>query len=150
MSFGVMQEFYTSNEPFTSKPGGIAAIGTTCTGLMYLTMPVYLFTFQRYPGFRQIALYASLPAVAVALIGASFANTVPQLLVTQGIIYAIAGNALVMPSINYINEWFVRKKGLAIGIAIAGDGVGGAVMPLVLQALLSAVGFRWVGTACVE
>lgn len=49
-----------------------------------------------------------------------------------------------MPTLNYVNEWFVRKKGLALGISIAGDGVGGVVMPLLLQALLSAVGFRWV------
>ncbi|EME43422.1 hypothetical protein DOTSEDRAFT_25367 [Dothistroma septosporum NZE10] len=143
LSFGVMQEYYASHEPFASDPGGIAAIGTTCTGLMYLTMPVYLVAFQRYPRVRQIALYASLPMVTVALIGASFAESVPQLLVTQGILYAVAGNALVMPSINYINEWFVRKKGLAMGVAIAGDGVGGAIMPLVLHALLSVVGFRW-------
>ncbi|KAK4622274.1 MFS transporter asaE [Fulvia fulva] len=143
LSFGVMQEYYTSNEPFSSKPGGIAAIGTTCTGLMYLTMPVCLFVFQRHPGLRKMAMYVSLPTVAVALVGASFAKTVPQLLVMQGVIYAIAGNALVIPTINYLNEWFVRKKGLAIGVAIAGDGVGGAILPLVLQALLSAVGFRW-------
>lgn len=144
LSFGVLQEYYTTNEPFASHPEGIAAIGTTATGLMYLTMPVFLGLFQRWPRLRQYALWASLPIVAVALIGASFANTVPQLIVCQGIIYAIAGNALVMPSINFINEWFVRKKGLAIGVAIAGDGTGGVFMPLILQALLPSVGFRWV------
>ncbi|KAF2206333.1 hypothetical protein CERZMDRAFT_115779 [Cercospora zeae-maydis SCOH1-5] len=143
LSFGVLQEFYTSHEPFSSKPAGIAAIGTTCTGIMYLTMPIFLVAFQRWPRARQYSLWTSLPVVAVALVGASFAETVPQLMVTQGIVYAFAGNALVMPTINYINEWFVRRKGLAIGISIAGDGVGGVVMPLLLQALLSAVGFRW-------
>lgn len=144
LSFGVMQEYYTSNEPFASKPGGIAAIGTTCTGLMYLTMPLFLSAFQRWPRMRQYSMYASLPMVTASLIGASFANTVPQLLACQGIVYALAGNALVMPTINLLNEWFVRKRGLAIGVAIAGDGVGGIVMPLLLQALLGRLGFRWV------
>ncbi|PPJ56763.1 hypothetical protein CBER1_09099 [Cercospora berteroae] len=143
LSYGVLQEYYSTNEPFASKPGGIAAIGTTSTGIMYLTMPVFLGAFQKWPRVRQYSLWASLPLVAVALIGASFSNTVPQLIVCQGIIYAFAGNALVMPTLNYVNEWFVRKKGLALGISIAGDGVGGVVMPLLLQAMLSAVGFRW-------
>ena len=62
----------------------------------------------------------------------------------QGIIYGIAGNALVMPTINLINEWFSQKRGLAIGIAIAGDFAGGVVMPLILQAVLNELGFRWV------
>lgn len=93
-------------------------------------------------------MYVSLPLVITALLGASFAETVPQLLACQGIIYALAGNALVMPTINLLNEWFVRKRGLAIGVAIAGDGVGGIIMPLLLQALLGRLGFRWVGDIC--
>ncbi|KAM3418194.1 hypothetical protein BST61_g6397 [Cercospora zeina] len=143
LSFGVLQEHYTSHQPFSSAPSGIAAIGTTCTGIMYLTMPIFLAAFQRWPRARQYSLRASLPIVAAALTGASFAQTVWQLVLTQGVVYAFAGNALVMPTINYINEWFVRRKGLAIGVSIAGDGVGGVVMPLLLQALLSTVGFRW-------
>ena len=31
-SFGVLQEYYTTHEPFKSQPKGIAAIGTTATG----------------------------------------------------------------------------------------------------------------------
>lgn len=146
LSFGVMQEYYISHEPFASKSGGIAAVGTTCTGVMYLTMPVFLSAFQRWPRARQYSMYASLPMVTLSLVGASFANTVPQLIACQGIIYALAGNALVMPTINLLNEWFVRKKGLAIGISIAGDGFGGIIMPLVLQALLGRLGFRWVSS----
>lgn len=84
--------------------------------------------------------------IAASLIGASFADTVPQLIVCQGAFYGLAGNALVTPTVSLINEWFVRKKGLAIGIAIAGDGVGGVIMPLILETLLSNLGFRWVSS----
>lgn len=143
LSFGILQEYYGSHEPFAGQ-GGIAAIGTTSTGIMYLTMPVFLWGFQRWPKARQWSLWASVPIIAVSLVGASFASTVGQLIACQGIIYAIAGNALVMPTVNLINEWFSAKRGLAIGIAISGDFFGGAVMPLVLQAVLNEVGFRWV------
>jgi hypothetical protein len=149
-SFGVLQEHYTNNPPFSAAPSGIAAIGTTCTGVMYLTMPVFLMAFQRWPNARKYSMWIGAPGAALALVGASFAETVPQLLGCQGVLYGLAGNALVMPTINLINEWFVRRKGFAIGVAIAGDGFGGVVMPLILQALLGRVGFRWVSIGHVK
>lgn len=145
LSFGILQEYYASHEPFASQ-GGIASIGTTSTGIMYLTMPLFLWGFQKWPKARRYSLWVSVPIIAISLVGASFANTVSQLIVCQGIIYGIAGNALVMPTINLINEWFLQKRGLAIGIAISGDFAGGVVMPLILQAVLNEVGFRWVST----
>lgn len=143
-SYGVLQEYYTTHEPFSSHPGGIPAVGTTATGLGYLTMPLFVFMYRRFPRARIISLWTSLPCLAAALIGASFANTVGELIFFQGVLYALAGNALIVPTFTFLDEWFVRRKNLAIGIMWAGDGAGGCAMPLVLNALLSSVGFRWV------
>ena len=115
-SFGVLQEYYTTHEPFSSQPGGIATIGTVATGLMYLLMPVYFAVLQRWPHLRRWSILASLPVVTGSLLGASFAESVTHLIGTQGVLFAIGGNLLVTPTINYLDEWFVRKKGLAIGI----------------------------------
>lgn len=115
-SFGVLQEYYTTHAPLSTKPRGIPAIGTTATGLMYLLMPIYFSVLQRWPVLKKYSTWASLPVVAAALIGASFAKTVPQLVGTQGVLYAIGGNMLVVPTITYLDEWFVKRKGLAIGI----------------------------------
>ncbi len=38
--------------------------------------------------------------------------------------------------------WFDRRRGLALGMALAGVGVGGIVMPLLCQGLISAFGWR--------
>ena len=143
-SFGVLQEYYSTHKPFASRPGGIAAIGTTASGLMYMLMPFYFSAFQRWPQLKRYSTWVSLPLAAAALIGASFAQKVSHLILCQGVLYALAGNALVTPTITYLDEWFVRRKGLAIGIMWAGDGTGGVIMPLLLEALLSRVGFRWV------
>ncbi|KAK5120507.1 hypothetical protein LTR85_006162 [Meristemomyces frigidus] len=147
-SFGVLQEYYMNNEPFASNSNGIPTIGTTATGLMYLLMPIYFYALQRWPVLKKYSTWASLPVVAGALIGASFAQTVPQLIACQGVLYAIGGNMLVTPTITYLDEWFVRRKGLAIGIMWAGDGAGGVIMAIVLQALLSRYGFR-VALRCI-
>lgn len=54
------------------------------------------------------------------------------------------------PMIGYLNEWFVRRRGLASGIMFAGDGVAGPVLPIIFEALLRKLGFRttlriWAG-----
>lgn len=144
LAFGVLQEYYTSTRLFPSNTG-IAAIGTTTTGAMYLSAPLFLWVFSRWPKARLWSMWASIPCVAVSLIGASFARSVSQLLVCQGIVFALGGNALVLPNVNLINEWFLQKRGLAIGISIAGDFVGGIAFPNLLRTLLDRFGFRWVG-----
>lgn len=115
-SFGVLQEYYSTHEPFSAQPQGIAAIGTTATGLMYLMLPLYFAALQRVPRLKIWSTWLSLPVVAIALVGAFFANTVPHLIGTQGVLFAIGGNMLFAPSITYMDEWFVQRKGAAIGI----------------------------------
>ncbi|TKA23234.1 hypothetical protein B0A50_07627 [Salinomyces thailandicus] len=141
-SFGVLQEYYSGVEAFSSSPSGIAAIGTTATGLMYLLMPAYFVVLQRWPALKLWSTWASVPIVAVALIGASFAQRVSHLIGCQGVLFAIGGNLVFTPTVTYLDEWFVKRKGLAIGIMWAGDGTGGIIMPLIMQALLSRYGFR--------
>ena len=39
-------------------------------------------------------------------------------------------------------NWFDRKRGLALGIALSGIGVGGIIIPPVVQHLVGAIGWR--------
>lgn len=41
-----------------------------------------------------------------------------------------------------MDEWFVRRKGLAYGIMWSGTGIAGVVLPLLLEWLLHTIGFR--------
>lgn len=41
-----------------------------------------------------------------------------------------------------ISAWFDRRRGLALGLAMAGVGIGGMIVPQVAQALISHVGWR--------
>lgn len=42
-----------------------------------------------------------------------------------------------------IGKWFVRRRGLAMGIALCGSSIGGIVMPLMLRQLLPSIGWKW-------
>lgn len=41
-----------------------------------------------------------------------------------------------------MDEWFVRRKGLAYGVMWSGTGLAGMILPLVLESLLNSLGFR--------
>lgn len=60
--------------------------------------------------------------VVSALVAASFATEVWHLIITQGIFYAIGGSLLYSPTVLYLDEWFLERKGLVFGIMWAGVG----------------------------
>jgi MFS family permease len=119
-------------------------------GILYIGAPFTFGTLMRYPRLRRWAIVAGLLIMCLSLALSSFCTTVPQLIVTQGILYGIGGAITYSPVITFMDEWFAQRKGLAFGIMWAGTGLGGVVTPLLLQYLLNTYGFRaslriWAG-----
>ena len=80
--------------------------------------------------------------VILSLLAASFANSVTDLLFTQGAMYGIGGAFLYNPFVFYLDEWFIERKGLAFGILWAGTGISGTLVPLIMEWGLEKYGFR--------
>lgn len=78
----------------------------------------------------------------------SLATNVTHLIITQGIMYAIGGGLAWTPILFYIEEWWVLRRGFAYGTTMAGLGLSGAIMPVVLQWLLDSYGFRTTLRVC--
>lgn len=47
------------------------------------------------------------------------------------------------PTISAIAHWFDHKRGLALGIVVAGSSIGGICWPFMLERLFDATGFAW-------
>ncbi|GME37341.1 MFS transporter [Neofusicoccum parvum] len=71
----------------------------------------------------------------------SFSTHVWHLILTQGVLYAIGGSILYHPILIYIDEWFVRRKGLAFGIMWAGTAISGVSVPYIYTWALSHYSF---------
>lgn len=78
--------------------------------------PFSLLLLQRWPSFRRTSTYLGLVICATGLVASSFATRVWQVILTQGVLYAIGGGLLYHPLMVFIDEWFVRRKGLAFGV----------------------------------
>ncbi|KAL6872158.1 MFS general substrate transporter [Trichoderma novae-zelandiae] len=140
-SFGVFQDYYRTHEPF-SRSSKTAVIGTTAMGIMYLDIPVIM-AFQRmYPKPTRYAPVVGLLFLCLALAASSFSQNVTHLILTQGVLYAIGGSICYCPCMLYMDEWFVKRKGFAYGVMWSGTGLGGFIIPLLLEFFLNKYGFR--------
>jgi MFS family permease len=55
---------------------------------------------------------------------------------------ALAQGAFMAPLVTNVGLWFQRNKGLALGLAMAGQSLGAALVPLTARLLISEVGWR--------
>lgn len=85
-------------------------------GIMYLAGLLLFPAYKQWPRLATTSKWMGLPLMAVGLIAASFAQTVKQLVLTQGAIYAFGGCIVYYPTLLFIDEWFIQRKGLAYGI----------------------------------
>lgn len=83
---------------------------------MYIIGVVLFPLYKKWPRLRSLSPYIGLPIVAVAVIAASFASKVWHLILTQGVMYGIGGAIVYYPTLLFLDEWFIRRKGFAFGI----------------------------------
>lgn len=91
------------------------------------------------------------PRLSVVLISAGFALACVWMGMVRGVLTLLVGfvlirglgqGALSLVSMHVINIWFVRRRGLAVGLAGLGVAAAFAVFPIGIEALIERVGWR--------
>jgi MFS family permease len=138
-SFGVLLSFYLESDEF---PGATPTEFALMTGLlMFFTLStISLSSILLYKFGYRLTVTCGIVIQLGAYIGASFATTVVQLIMTQGVLLGIAigmifgANSIVLPT------WFLKRRAVAIGISQAGIGIGGIIFSLSSNALIQRTG----------
>ena len=111
----------------------------TLTGA--LLMPLYGRIIQKI-GVKKVLLAGAL-MIGLVKIGFSFTSGLWHLFILS-FVYGLFFNSLGFMSIGVlVNSWFNGKKGLAIGLAYAGSGLGGAILMPVLAYIIETAGWQW-------
>ncbi|KAJ3175867.1 hypothetical protein HDU87_005695 [Geranomyces variabilis] len=141
-SFGIVQLFLSSHAPFDKfSLASIGAVGTVALGL-YLILPFPLVLLsRRFPHLVRPAVWIALVVNTAAMLASSYATSVAELIVLQGIVGGVSGAVLYIPALIYLQEWFVKRRGTASGIIFSGTGIGGAIFPYLISFLLERYGF---------
>lgn len=101
--------------------------------IKYIGAPFTFAFFQRYPTHRRLCSVLGLFTISLALITSSFSTRVWHLILTQGVLYALGGSMLYTPTIVFLDEWFITRKGFAFGVMWAGTGVSGVCVPFLID-----------------
>ena len=82
------------------------------------------------------------------LLMTSFSSEYYQFVLAQGICSALGAGALFYASMNSVTTWFYSRRAFALGIVASGSSVGGVTLPIMVQQLMSRVGFEWAMRSC--
>ncbi|RAK73951.1 MFS general substrate transporter [Aspergillus fijiensis CBS 313.89] len=66
-----------------------------------------------------------------------------QFFLAFSVLTGLGSSLLLTPSMACVAHWFMKRRGLASGVAFIGSGFGGVIFPLMLQSLLPRVGWGW-------
>lgn len=131
--------------PLEREFGTTRAALSSAFGLSLLAMGIFSPLLGRWidrGSLRRIMLIGlALASVGVCLL--SQATALWQLGLAFCTLVAF-GSALFgpLPSMALVANWFVRKRGIALGVAVAGATVGGAFAPVLAAALVDSLGWR--------
>ncbi len=69
-------------------------------------------------------------------------NSLWQVYLVLGVLMGVGNGCGWVPILSTIPRWFTKKRGIAIGITVAGIGVGGVISPPLAQWLISSYGWQ--------
>lgn len=145
-SFSIFQDYLVQSTSSPLKDAnnvGVSAIGTMLVCLSYFAPPLVRGIWARFAPWNRMMGFSSLTLAGISLLIASFGNTTAFMVVFMGV---LPGTFLGIGALNYLiwlPQWFLKKRGLANGIAFAGAGTGGIIYPFIFNVALSNVGFQW-------
>ncbi|KXL47409.1 hypothetical protein M433DRAFT_157399 [Acidomyces richmondensis BFW] len=145
-AFGVYQALYDSlsrkaGTPFEgASPAEIDLIGTLSISLMTIGAP-FVVAWAKILSPR-IVCFAGGVVFGLALILASFGTKLWHFELTQGLLLGVGTSMAYMVAVTVTPSWFTSRRGLAMGVILAGTGVGGVVWAPVLSLCINKIGYR--------
>ena len=144
VGFGSAYTFSAFVEPlqrdFAASRGSVSLV-FSLAGFLYFGLGIVSGPLADRWGARRLAVVGMvLTGAGLALAGAARSLTEVYLAYSLGI--GLGVGCSYVPVLGAVQRWFVRRRGFASGLAVAGIGVGTLVMPPLATALIAAFGWR--------
>ncbi|KAJ5584960.1 uncharacterized protein N7459_004760 [Penicillium hispanicum] len=138
-SMGVFQKTYEETILREYSASSISWIFAVQLALLLALGPLYGRIFDTYgPG---PVLYTCSLLCVFSLCMTSLSHEYYQIFLSQGLAFGIGVGGLFSSGILCVGQWFVRRRGLATGIASTGSSVGGIIFPIFMDRVMQQVGF---------
>ncbi|KAF2163936.1 hypothetical protein M409DRAFT_25713 [Zasmidium cellare ATCC 36951] len=141
VSIGTLQEYWQTHQlaGYSSRD-----IGWVSGIFVYIALAGGILAgplFDRH-GPRLIMLVSSVAYLVMVFVLAE-CKEYWHFMLCLGLLGGSAAAALTTTGLAVVSHWFKTKKGLASGVAMVGNSVGGTLIPLVLRHCLPRYGYAW-------
>ncbi len=144
MGFGAAYSFSAFLQPLQAEFGasrGSVSLVFSLAGFCYFSLGVASGPLADRWGARPLAV-AGMALVAAGLVLAGLARSLNEVYLAYSLGVGIGIGLSYVPVIAAVQRWFVRRRGLASGLAVSGIGVGTLLVPPLATLLIEAWGWR--------
>ena len=144
MAYGVQYSFGIFLKPLTEEFGwSRAAVSGAVSLFMFVRGVMAILTGWATDKYGpRITIAAGGFLLGLGLLLTSQINAIWQLYLFYGLLVGFGLSIAFAPLVATTSRWFVKKRGLAIGIVVSGVGMGTVVMSPVADYLISSYGWR--------
>jgi MFS family permease len=137
-TFGAFVE--SLERDFHAARGSVSLV-FSLAGFLYFALGIVSGPLADRWGSRRLAVLGML-VTGAGLVLAGFAQSLTGVSLAYGLGVGFGVGLSYVPAIGAVQRWFVRRRGLASGLAVSGIGVGTLVMPPLATSLIAALGWR--------
>lgn len=120
---------------------GSVSLVFSLAGFLYFSLGIVSGPLADRWGSRRLAV-AGMILTGAGLAAASTARTLTEVYLAYGLGVGVGVGCAYVPALGAVQRWFVRRRGLASGLAVSGIGLGTLVMPPLASFLIQALGWR--------
>jgi MFS family permease len=137
-TFGAFVE--SLGRDFHATRGSVSLV-FSLAGFLYFALGILSGPLADRWGSRRLAVLGML-VTGAGLVLAGFAQSLTGVYLAYGLGVGLGVGLSYVPAIGAVQRWFVRRRGLASGLAVSGIGVGTLAMPPLATSLIAALGWR--------
>ncbi|KAG2193418.1 hypothetical protein INT47_006615 [Mucor saturninus] len=144
MNRGIMQDYYDVTmfrDTVANSQFQLSFVGTLLEICVNLMGPLAQLIVARF-GTRTVLILGTIMAT-LGLELAGFSTQIWHLYLTQGILFGSGASFLYVTAMGVAPLWFNKRRGLALGLASGGSGIGGLVLPFVITPINKNLGAPW-------
>ncbi len=123
----LQMEFHTSRSS--------VSVVFSIAGFLYFSLSALSGQIADRFGSRRVVIFGVI-VISISLLLASRVQTMGQIYAVYGLGIGIGIGFAYAPSMGVVQRWFVKRRGLASGIAVTGIGLGTLAMPVFSAALI--------------
>lgn len=137
-SFGIFFSEYI--DAFSAPQGQVSWIGSIGAALM-TGLAVYTGAWADQFGNNRMILIGG-AFIGTGYLLASYSTELWHLFLTQGLVAGVGYSFAFVPGVSVVGQWFTTRRAFAVGIAVAGSGLGQFAISQVTGVLIQSFGWR--------